>query len=322
MKKYCKIPSTLLLIIFVFNSCQKKENTSSSHDEKEQVSLDTLEEHLKSDEEETDSKENTTNFQPKKRERIKIDTTIWLKDEKLIFKEISKTEFEQQYQSNIPSEILYQEKLNDFIRKDTSTSKYKAYWDFEEWLIQHNHTKDSNRVRYVPYDRDKYRTLGTNIFKLDNGKELKLIDPKGGDGARHYTYRETIQLKNMNFYVYRQDNYEGGNYGLINTSTGIRTSIHGLPQVSPDSTKILITPFPMGIYQNYNGFMLLDCAHENAEIQWEFLFNEGYLGNWYHIYPWRACWLDNQTILCELRGSPFNNKIYFYYCIITVHPYA
>lgn len=251
-------------------------------------------------------------------EKIKIDTTIWLKDEALVFKEISKFEFEQKYRSSNPSDLLYIGNLQYFKRKNINNS-YTAYSDYSHFVMQQNLIKDSSKVKLQVYKVDNGHKIMVNqaifTFNLENGKEIKLIDnPRFGEASKSYSYRETLNLNKVSFFVYRQYNWEGVNYGLINTKTGEETYINGVPQISPNKRYILTTPYDAGTYFNYNGIMLFDCHDGYAKLKWK--FNLSFMQK----NPSRVCWLDNQTILCELirYGSGQQESDY---CIIKIKPY-
>ena len=151
-----------------------------------------------------------------------------------------------------------------------------------------------------------------NRFAFGTRKQYRLTDNLmfGESSTSHY-FREVIILGKKPYVVFFRQHWEGANYLIISGTTGKELIMNGIPQVSPNKKHIFTTAYDAGTYFNFSGMEL--WLFEKEQLTKVFSITPGHdMGAF-----WRSYWLNNHTILCEVKNG-YGEDVKFRYCKIII----
>lgn len=296
---------TYTFIFFCFIGCesgQKGSNQKTSQIVKtDSIKSDTL---VK----DTINPAKETNKKPIKN----LNTTFEEGDHKLIMEEVSQKVFDDnfRYSNQVEKEF---KTICDTSRLNTTFPYHYLRYVSKKQLEKHAHLiKVSYKTKKNRYGRDVQEAT----YRFGSQLQHTLSDnPKFGESSASYLFREIIEFGREKFFVFMGFYWEGRNYQVYSEKDGKRVIMNGIPQISPDGSSVLTTPFDAGTYFNSSNIEL--WKFDGNSLKKVISFSSGLdFGT-----PWRSYWLDNNTIYCELRkyksGNDGKPDYTYKYCKIT-----
>ena len=239
--------------------------------------------------------------QPQKIEHLNIaslDTTLRHASYEFSFNEISKSVFEQNFKYSNPTTKQYHS-----LCANIPVKKYPARdcADTVEALQLKNYEDFIQVFPIVNQDVERFKSKGKR-FAFGSRKQFRLADNMSySDASNSHYFRDILELNNFPYFVFFRQNWEGANYLIVSGQTGKEKVLNGIPQISPNNQYIFTTPYDIGTYYNYAGIELWQAI--NNKLVQVLSLNFDYLGT-----PWRSYWLDEQTIMFELRQDKDNQE--------------
>jgi hypothetical protein len=149
-------------------------------------------------------------------------------------------------------------------------------------------TKDTAELSALKSADGKVSRTGFQLrIRLPAGKTVVLRDDTTA-GMPFIQHRYTAYLKRIRSHLIELRRYEGGSYLLVDDSTGIKTSIHGVPVISPDTKRFVSMSFDMGA--GYDPNLIEIWNVEARKPRREFSFESESWG------PSDAAWRDSVTV--------------------------
>jgi hypothetical protein len=149
------------------------------------------------------------------------------------------------------------------------------------------------------------------IKKTDTGYQVTLLSGEtrnlvndnsdhSAEGFRQYEYR--YYLKKLGYFIFKIYRFEAGDYIMMDDKYGYVASIYGLPKISPDLKKLVITNDGSDSGFEFNGIQLLEVGDEGVNTLFEDEF-EGFA-------PYNPLWLDDKNISFDFlpRASEQENS--------------
>ncbi len=164
----------------------------------------------------------------------------------------------------------------DFVRD----RNVQAYIKCQKEVAKNQLTKDA---RYIKKTSNGYQVT------LLSGETKNLVNDNSLESEsafREYEYR--FYLDKMGFFVFKIHRFEGGDYILMNDKFGYATPIYGMPKLSPDLNKIIVTNADVDAGFEYNGIQLFEMSDKGIETLFEEEFE--------HFAPHNPIWIDEKNI--------------------------
>jgi hypothetical protein len=139
------------------------------------------------------------------------------------------------------------------------------------------------QAEYKPYAARSGKSLE---LTLRNGGRVTFLDAGKDADSVFYCLRE--YLPEVGYFVLHRQYYEGNSYVLVDDRQGSQFDVNGLPVVSPDLRRMVMTSFDLEA--GYLPNMLLILRRDDAGLQTEASFSPQDWG------PSDAVWVDGETI--------------------------
>lgn len=241
------------------------------------------------------------NINPPKKAYLSIaslDTTFRQGSYEYSFNEIPKSTFEQNFKYSNPTTKQYHS-----LCANIPTKKYPAR-DCADTVEALQLKKYEDFIQVFPIVNqavERFKSKGKR-FAFGSRKQFRLADNMSySDASNSHYFREVLELNNLPYFVFFRQNWEGASYLIVSGQTGKDIVLNGIPQISPNNQYIFTTPYDIGTYYNYAGIELWQA--NNTKLVQVLSLNFDYLGT-----PWRSYWLDEQTIMFELRQDKDNQE--------------
>ncbi|WP_299453003.1 hypothetical protein [uncultured Microscilla sp.] len=230
-----------------------------------------------------------------------LDTTLKWVNYEFVFSEITKQTFEQNLRYSNPTHKKYHQLCNNVPKKNYPTI------DCADTVEALQLKKHGELVQVFPIEGkaiEGKKNKGKR-FAFGNRKQFRLTDnlTYGGAGNAHY-FREMIELKDQPYFVFFRQNWEGANYLMVSGNTGKNSTLNGMPQISPNQEYVFTTPYDAGTYHNFLGVELWQATLTQLTKVFSLNIDVG--------TPWRSYWLNDQTIMVEIREGAVDNYTYRY----------
>jgi len=135
----------------------------------------------------------------------------------------------------------------------------------------------------------------TRIITLDNDKIIKLI-PNNKIEEVEFTFDKIFKKQNQ--ILFRVQWFEGNNYCLLNTQSGVKTSTIGRTFFNPENNYLISINDDLEANYSTNGFQLFSAdKNNNLKEVWS------YSPNW---APTDIVWIDSNTLVA--KGYLFDNE--------------
>lgn len=232
-----------------------------------------------------------------------LDTTVTQAGYTFTFSEISKATFEQNFRYSNPTSKQYHQLCSSIPNK---TYPAKDCADTIEALQLKKH---QDIIQAFPIEgeaiEDKRKTGKRFAFGVN--KQFRLADNVlQNDGANSHYFREVISFDDHPYFVFFRQNWEGANYLMVSGKTGKDLVLNGIPQISPDKAYIFTTPYDASTYFNFGGIELWNIV--SSKLSKVLRLNLDNMGN-----PWRAYWVDANTVMFEvIENIMSENNTYRY----------
>lgn len=167
--------------------------------------------------------------------------------------------------------------------------EYRIWFDCYEKVSKAQVKKDA---RYIKPTKTGYQV------NLLGGESINLVNENGdkaGEDYREYYYR--YYLDKIGYFVFRVQGYESGSFVLIDDKFGYAFPVNGMPRLSPDMKKLLISNSDGDAGFEFNGVQMLSITDEGLNP--EPVFEE-------HVdfyQPLNPVWIDDKTV--EFDYVPF-----------------
>ncbi len=169
---------------------------------------------------------------------------------------------------------------------------YKSWYDCYVKVAKEQTKKDARYIKVTP--------TGYQVTLL-SGETKNLVNEKGTSDEQEYReYAYRYYLDKIGYFVFRIIGYESGNYLMLDDKFGYAIPISGMPRLSPDKRKILISNAGGAGGFEFNGIQLFAITDEG--FSQEPLFEE----ELDHYEPMRPVWVDEKTI--EFDFIPFDSE--------------
>lgn len=143
---------------------------------------------------------------------------------------------------------------------------------------------------FIMPDSSGLRQEGLNWYALDmEGKEKLVLSGNDNEGFDSFVVYECLgSVKNLPYWVFKVNFYEGGMFTLVNKNTGEKIDLVSPPIISPDQKWLISVSSDLIAEFNFNGFVLLEIKDQklvkSAEVE---LKTKGIED---------AKWIDNNTL--------------------------
>ncbi|EAY28924.1 hypothetical protein M23134_00078 [Microscilla marina ATCC 23134] len=239
-----------------------------------------------------------------KTERLSIsslDTTLKAAGYEFTFSEVSKPAFEQNFRYSNPTSQKYHQ-----LCVSIPVKKYPAV-DCADTLEASQLKKHKAFIQVFPVVSEMVegrKKMGKR-FAFGTRKQFRLVDNMTyGEASNFHYFREIIQLNDHPYFVFFRQNWEGADYLMVSGKTGKDTHLNGVPQISPNKLYAFTTPYDAGTYHNFLGVELWQATATQLTKVFSLNIDVG--------SPWRSYWLDDQTIMVEIRKGSLDNYTYRY----------
>ncbi len=178
-----------------------------------------------------------------------------------------------------------------FVKDHDHEAKFQCYKKIESIQLE----KDA---RYIKETETGYQ------ITLLSGEKVNLVNedgPKAGEEYKEYAYR--FYLEKIGYFVFRIQRFEAGNFILMNDKFGYVMPVYGMPKLSPNLKKLVVTNADGDAGFEFNGIQLFDITEEG--INPEPLFEEQFD----NFEPHNPIWLDHKTIEFDFLSPGFSKKI-------------
>lgn len=154
----------------------------------------------------------------------------------------------------------------------------------------------------LPFYKDYVKRQDISlILKLDNG-QTKTINNKNIDTDSIVAYCFRDYLENINAYLLEIQYYEGGNYLLIDKTFNKSSVILGIPVVSNDKKRFVVSNLDLESGYTANGFLIYNIDKENGYTK-EY---EEYPKDW---GPSKIKWINDNEIEIEQSKLDSNSNL-------------
>jgi hypothetical protein len=152
-------------------------------------------------------------------------------------------------------------------------------------LNSHECAQAVERAQLPRYPRLAVREKGRLRLTLKTGRTVLLKDTPGVTGVA-YSFRD--YLRDLGYFLVHVQLFEGDGYLMINDRTGRRYSIHDLPMVSPDRTRLATLSLDLEAGYNPNAIQIWRLTPAAMSLEWSLSPQD-----W---GPAGGKWLDNATL--------------------------
>jgi len=169
---------------------------------------------------------------------------------------------------------------------------YQSQYNCYKKISAQQLAKDARYVKATP--------TGYQVTLL-SGETKNLVNENGdkdGEGYREYAYR--YYLDKIGYFVFRIHRFEAGDFIMMDDKFGYAMPISGMPRLSPDKKKILISNADTDAGFEYNGIQLLAITDEG--LSQEPLFEEEIQRH----RPLNPVWVDEKTVTFDF--IPFDSE--------------
>lgn len=183
-----------------------------------------------------------------------------------------------------------------------------SYDDCEKNLVQSRNLERYHRCiekiaaqelkaasKYIKATKDGYQVT------LLSGETRNLVNSYGSEedpDLRVYEYRH--YLDKLGYFVFKIHRYEAGDYILMNDKFGYATPLAGMPRMSPDRKKILVTNADVDAGFEFNGIQLLEITDQGFQTVFEESMD--------NFAPHHPVWIDEKNIEFMLLSPEADQK--------------
>ena len=113
-------------------------------------------------------------------------------------------------------------------------------------------------------DSSGLRQEGLNWYALDmEGKEKLVLSGNDNEGFDSFVVYECLgSVKNLPYWFFKVNFYEGGSFLLVNKNTGEKIDLVSPPIISPDQKWLISVSSDLIAEYDYNGFVLLEIKDQ------------------------------------------------------------
>ena len=187
-----------------------------------------------------------------------------------------------------PTKTPYDDCNVEFVK----ARNYEAWHTCYEKVAKQQLKKDA---RYIKKTETGYQVT------LLSGETVNLVDNDDVDAEedfRQYAYR--YYLDKMGFFVFKIQRYEGGNFILMDDKFGYATPVYGMPKMSPDLKKMVITNADVVAGFEFNGIQLFEMGDVGIETLFEEEFSD--------FAPHNPVWIDDKNIVFDFLSPDSAQK--------------
>lgn len=167
----------------------------------------------------------------------------------------------------------------------------EAVSPFGKERVKKEETPEELEQRILARDTSVKRVGDTLFLPIDNGNPVAMGNNNEDDGDAYVKFFYEGFMPEINCYCIRAGYYEGGDYVLLNRTTGTNIHVWGKPLMSPDKKQLICTSYDLEAGFIPNGYQLL--GYNNGKLE---VLGEATLDEW---GPGQVQWLDNNTLVAE-----------------------
>ncbi|MDI9865761.1 hypothetical protein QM480_15560 [Flectobacillus sp. DC10W] len=155
--------------------------------------------------------------------------------------------------------------------------------NYNQYPTKSFHVVDSSGLRHE----------GLNWYAkdIDGNEKLVLSGNDNEDSDNFVIYEYVGSVKNLPYWVFKVNFYEGGMFTLVNKNTGEKVDLVSTPIISPDQKWLISVSSDLIAQYNYNGFMLFEIKDHKIIKHTEVALKTKGIED--------AKWINNNTLMIK-----------------------
>lgn len=146
---------------------------------------------------------------------------------------------------------------------------------------------------FIMPDSSGLRQEGLNWYALDiEGKEKLVLSGNDNEESDNFVIYECLgSVKNLPYWLFKVNFYEGGMFTLVNKNTGEKIDLVSPPIISPDQKWLISVSSDLIAEYNFNGFVLLEIKDQKIIKQAEITLKTKGIED--------AKWINHNTLMIK-----------------------